>query len=84
MAIDGKDADSAAAPSAAPEGGIVEPVDLAQSPSDREALALIPEAYAASHNLVPLSVAAAGRRDLAYFHIEFCEVPRVRFCSGGL
>jgi len=57
VAIDGWDAELAAAPSAASEGGISEPVDLSQCPSDRQALALIPEAYAASHDLLPLSVA---------------------------
>jgi len=34
----------------------MEPVDLGQSPSDRQALALIPEPYAASHDVLPLGV----------------------------
>src|SRR5437016_11484352 len=55
------DADLAASLSAARREskteGTGETVDLGQRPSDRQALALIPEAYAASHDLVPLSVA---------------------------
>src|SRR5437868_4370852 len=55
------DADLAASLSAARREskteGTGETVDLGQRPSDRQALALIPEAYAASHHLLPLSVA---------------------------
>lgn len=35
---------------------MAEPVDLGRSPSDRQALALIPEAYAARHDVLPLSI----------------------------
>jgi type IV pilus assembly protein PilB len=55
--MEGWDADLGAALSAARQEGILEKVDLGQKPSDRQALALIPEAYAASHDVLPLSVA---------------------------
>jgi type IV pilus assembly protein PilB len=57
VASEGKEAEVSAAPRAAPWEGTGETVDLSQSPSDRQALALVPEAYAASHDLLPLSVA---------------------------
>jgi type IV pilus assembly protein PilB len=57
VAIDGRDVEWAPALSGAQQEGTGEAAELGQSPSDRQALALIPEAYAASHNLLPLSVA---------------------------
>ncbi|MBO0685095.1 MAG: type II/IV secretion system protein [Candidatus Dormibacteraeota bacterium] len=63
MPIEGMGADLAGAswdaqaiPGAGGEGNLGRAVDLGQSPSDPQALALLPETYAANHDVLPLSI----------------------------
>ena len=85
VASEGMDAELAAAPKAAPWEGTGERVDLSQSPSDRQALALIPEAYAASHDLLPLTVAYVHRTVIPVEEARLQEVfgdGYAQYCVG--